>query len=288
MDSEKPFEDIDIEKVFKNRNPKLYKWLPGFVMRYIKNVIHQDEMNRIINMRGNAKGIDFVNLILHEMGVKVSFSGLENIPKSGPVIIASNHPLGGLDGLILIKVVGEMRSDVKFIVNDILTNLPSFEEVFVPVNKLGSNAKSNLEMIDKLYASDKAVLIFPAGLCSRKIGNTITDLPWSKSFISKAQKYSHPIVPVFIRAHNSSWFYNLSKFRTKLGIKANVEMFYLADEMFKQKGKKIELVFGKPILPETLTKQYSQKEWAEIVKEFVYQIDKKPQIEFEKFLESRT
>jgi hypothetical protein len=130
MDSEKPFEDIDIEKVFKNRNPKLYKWLPGFVMRYIKNVIHQDEMNRIINMRGDAKGIDFVNLILHEMGVKVSFSGLENIPKSGPVIIASNHPLGGLDGLILIKVVGEMRSDVKFYCKRYLDESSKFRRSF--------------------------------------------------------------------------------------------------------------------------------------------------------------
>jgi len=275
---------VDIDKIFHDKNPGLYKMLPGFVLRYIKRVIHQDEMNRILNKSEGIKGIDFANLVIEQMGLTVSASGLENVPEKGPVIIAANHPLGGMDAMTLIRFIGTKRQDIRFLVNDILTRLPQFGEVFVPVNKLGSNAKSNLERIEEIYASDKAVMIFPAGLCSRKKNGEVKDLEWHKSFVSKAQKYKHPIIPICVKAQNSHWFYNLSRFRTAMGIKANIEMFYLPDEMFKQKGKKIELIIGQPIQPEMLHNGRTPKEWAEIIKAFVYSMETENKRSFDEYL----
>jgi 1-acyl-sn-glycerol-3-phosphate acyltransferase len=271
---------IDVDKIFKDKNPGLYKWLPGFLLAFIKRVIHQNEMNAILHKSGDARGVDFANIVLQEMGVNVRCKGLENIPESGPIIIVANHPLGGLDAMALISFIGKKRKDIRYLVNDILTRLPNFGEIFVPVNKLGTNAKSNLERIEHIYASDAAVIVFPAGLCSRKVNGIIQDLEWQKSFVSKAQKYKHPIIPVLIKAQNSHWFYNLSRFRTKLGIKANIEMFYLPDEMFKQKGKTIELIIGKPIDSQSLDSPKSAKSLALKIKEFVYQLDKYPEKHF--------
>lgn len=275
---------IDLDKVFKQKNPGLYRWIPGFIMRYIKKVIHQDEMNTILAHGAELREVDFANHVLKSLGVTITFSGLENIPEKGPVIVAGNHPLGGLDGVALISAVGGLRKDVRFIVNDILTNLSNFGEVFVPVNKLGSNVKSNLERIEQIYASDLAVLIFPAGLCSRKIDGTITDLPWQKSFVAKAQKYRHPIVPVLVKARNSNWFYNLARFRTKIGIKANIEMFWLVDEMFRQKGKTISFIVGKAIDPELLSASRSQIYWTNKIRAFTYRLAEHPDATFAAFI----
>ena len=271
---------IDVDKIFKDKNPGLYKFLPRFLLAFIKRVIHQDEMNAILYKSGDARGVEFANIVLDEMGVNVKCQGLENLPQIGSIIIVANHPLGGLDAMALIRYIGQKREDIRYLVNDILTRLPNFGEIFVPVNKLGTNAKSNLERIEQIYASDATVIVFPAGLCSRKIGGKIQDLEWQKSFVSKAQKYQHPILPVYIKAKNSAWFYNLSRFRTKLGIKANIEMFYLPDEMFKQKGKTIELIIGKPIYPEQLTSKNSSKAMALKIKEFVYQLEGNPNLDF--------
>jgi len=284
MDAGEKFQIIDIDKVFKDKNPGLYKWIPGFIMSYIKKVLHQREMNTILKKGSGIRDVDFANHVIKELGVTVKFKGLQNIPATGPVIIAGNHPLGGLDGVALISAVGSIRKDIRFIVNDILTNLTNFGDVFIPVNKLGSNAKSNLERIEQIYASDMAVLIFPAGLCSRKLDGVIKDLPWQKSFVAKAQKYHHPIVPVFVVARNSNWFYNLSKFRTSIRLKANIEMFWLVDEMFKQKGKTIEFIVGKPISPDYLSSGLSQKDWTEKIRTYIYNLVNEPEISFEEFL----
>lgn len=284
MDKEETLQLIDVNKIFKDKNPKLYNMLPGFVLGYIKRIIHQDEMNQILKKSEGLEGIEFAGVVLKEMGVNVSCRGLENIPATGPVIIASNHPLAGLDAMAMINLMGEKRRDLRFLVNDILTRLPNFGEVFVPVNKLGVNAKSNLVRIEEIYASDAVKMLFPAGMCSRIIDGKIQDAEWQKSFVTKAQKYQNAIIPVLVKGKNSPWFYNLSRFRTKLGIKANVEMFYLPDEMFKQKNKKIELIIGKPIGPEMLNQHKSTKEWASLIRSYVYSLADKPNQSFSEFI----
>lgn len=271
---------IDLEAIIKSKNPTLLKWLPRFVLSYLKKTIHQDDINAGLEKYKNHYDFDFVNAILDEhIGVNIIVEGIENIPLQGGVVVASNHPLGGIDGLALIKAVGTKRKDLKFIVNDILGNLDNLKNLWLEVNKHGKNSKDSLDAIDAHYGSNQATLIFPAGLCSRKIDGKIMDLHWKKSFVVKAKKYNLPIVPTFIEAKNSRFFYNLAFYRKKLGIKANIEMLYLVDEMFKQKKQSIKITFGKPIDFIKFT-QLDDITATEKIKEHVYKLANNPHLEF--------
>ena len=262
---------IDVKEVIRKKNPALLKWMPGFLLRYIRRIIHEDECNRVMAEIGHLHGMEFVNKLIEEFGVEVTLTGGEHIPPTRPVIFAANHPLGGLDGIALMYALGKYRNDIQFLVNDILLNIENLSPLFVPVNKHGAQGKRGLERIEETYAGEFAVLMFPAGLVSRKVGpGKIMDLEWKKSFISKAKKYEKDIIPVFIEGRNSNFFYNLARLRARLGIKANLEMFYLADEMFAQRGKKITIHVGKPISYNYFDASKSERKWAEEVKQIVY------------------
>ncbi len=263
---------VVIREVIRKKNPKLLKWLPGFVLRYIEKIVHEDDINEVMHNIGHLHGLDFVDaLITQELRVKVNLLGSENIPLEGGVIFASNHPLGGLDGVSFMHALGKYRKDIKFLVNDVLSNIKNFDSLFIPINKHGKQARESSQLIDDTYASDGAMLVFPAGLVSRKgKGGVIRDLEWKKSFINKAKKYKRNIVPVFIDGRNSEFFYNLARFRKMIGIGANIEMFYLADEMFAQRDKSVTITVGKPIPFESLDSSKTEQQWAEYIKETVY------------------
>lgn len=263
---------IDIEKILKDKNANLHRWLPGFALKYIQRIVHENEVNKIMAKIGHLQGLEFVNALIEEFGVEVTLEGEENIPMSGSVIFASNHPLGGLDGVAFMFALGKYRSDIRVLVNDILTNIKNFEPMFIPVNKHGTNSREVTQLIEETYSSDNALLVFPAGLVSRKQPMGIMDLEWKKSFISKSKRYKRDVVPVYIEGRNSNFFYNLAKFRKMIGIKANIEMFYLADEMFAQKGKKVVIHVGKPISYKYFDQSKNEKFWAEEVKSIVYQM----------------
>ena len=246
--------------------------MPGFIINYLKHVIHQKELNALLYTNRDKQGLDFVDAILQEFDAKISTSGLANIPIEGRFLIASNHPLGGLDGIALMGVVGKVRKDIVFPVNDLLMNLPNISDLFIPVNKHGSNA-GNISVFEGTFASDKAVLYFPAGLCSRKQKGRIADLEWKKSFITKARKHQRDIIPTHIDGRNSGFFYNLANLRKRLGIKANIEMLYLVDEMYNQKNKQVKIIFGKPIQYQVFDKRFTDTQWAQIVKAFVYSLE---------------
>lgn len=263
---------IEIKKVIEDKNPALLKWIPGFVLSYIRRIAHEDDINYIMGKLGHLQGLDFVNGLIEEFGVKIELKGAENIPLNESVIFASNHPLGGLDGIAFMYALGKYRKDLRFLVNDILTNIKNFEPLFVPVNKHGAHGRSAARLIEETYGGSEAVLVFPAGLVSRKQEGGIKDLEWKKSFIAKAKKYKKDVVPVYIEGKNSSFFYNLALIRKKLGLKANIEMLYLADEMFGQRNKKVTIHVGKPISYEYFDDSKSEKYWAEEVKNTVYSI----------------
>jgi len=260
---------INVEKVFADKNPRLLKVIPGFFIRYLKRVIHQEEVNEAIFNNRDKFGIDFVDAILNNFGVIVESRGLQNLPSTGRQLLASNHPLGGLDGLALMREVAKVRSDFLFPVNDILMNLPNLTELFIPLNKHGSNAE-NVRLFNDSLESEKLILFFPAGLVSRKRNGKIEDLDWKKTFLTKAVKYQRDIIPVHISGQNTNFFYNLANLRKKLHLKANIEMLYLVDEMYKQKEKKISITFGKPIPVSVFDKRFSLLEWADIIKKHVY------------------
>lgn len=272
---EKTEKYIDIKEVVRSKNATLARWMPGFITRYLKRVIHQDEINGIMSRIGHMEGLEFVNAGMKELQTDVDIHGMENVPKEGGVVLASNHPLGGLDGIALMKAVGEIRSDFKFLVNDVLLNIENLQPLFVPVNKMGENPRTSSKIISETYAQDIAILIFPAGLVSRKQAHGIEDLEWKKSFITRAIKYKKDVVPVYIEGRNSKFFYNLSRFRRMIGIKGNIEMLYLSDEMFRQRGEVIPVCFGKPIPYTTFDKSKSHQEWADEVKRKAYSLSKR-------------
>lgn len=266
--------EINVRQIFNEKNPKLAKILPGFIFRYIERIIHQKEINEIIPILGDKQGLEFVKIVLDYFQIKIHVKGKENIPTEGRNIFVANHPLGGLDGAVLSHTVGQIHPEIRFLVNDLLMSFENAYPIFIPINKHGKQSIEYVKRIEEVYESDKQVLSFPAGLCSRKINGEIIDLEWKKSFISKAIQHKRNIVPIHVDGKNSKFFYNLSNIRGKLGIKANLEMFFLADEVFKQKNKDITLTFGKPIPYTYFDKSLHPKKWAKKVKNYIYELGK--------------
>lgn len=266
---------IDIQKLIASKSPRLVKWIPGFVMRYLKRILHQDEINAFLNEHKEEKNEDFCDEVMKYLNIKVVIEGIENIPKEGKTILAMNHPLGGMDAIALVSAIKHHRMDLKYIVNDLLMNLKNLEGIFVGVNKHGRNEKSIREQISDLFSSDSMVCLFPAGLVSRRSKGEVKDLVWKKTFITYAKKYNHTIVPIHIDGELSNFFYNLSAIRTKLGIKANIEMLYLSNELFKQRNKTITFKVGTPIKASELDPTKNEHELAQFIKDTVYEIDKK-------------
>ncbi len=263
---------IDLEKVLFSKNPALAKAVPGFFIRYLKRIVHQDELNEFLTKYGHLRDSALIDAGLNHFGIRYTVFSPENIPKTGRYIFVSNHPLGGLDGLVFIHELSKHYPLLKFPVNDILTNIDNLSGIFLPVNKHGAQGKDAVRSIEDAYASDNQILYFPAGLCSRKKRGVIKDLVWHKSFITKAIQHKRDIMPAYFSGRNSNFFYNLANIRKLLGIKANIEMLYLADEMFRQKDKEIRLVFGKKIPWTTFDRSKTPLEWADWVKLKTYEL----------------
>lgn len=263
---------IDVEQVLYSKNPALKKAVPGFIIRYLKRIVHQNELNEFLRLNGHLKDAEFIKAGLNFFNISYKVYGKEYIPITGRYIFVSNHPLGGLDGLVFIYELSKYFKDLKFPVNDILMNITNLSGIFLPVNKHGAQGREAARQIEEAYASESQILYYPAGLCSRKKKGIIRDLQWHKSFISKSVQYKRDIVPAYFSGRNSNFFYNLSNFRNFLGIKANIEMLYLVDELFKQKGKEIDLIFGKAIPWQTFDDSRTASEWAEWVKGKSYEL----------------
>lgn len=264
---------IDIEKIIKSKSPKLLKILPRFIVGYLRRLIHQDQMNTFLSEHGNKEGLEFLTQALLMLQVKYHVKGLDKLPADGRYVFASNHPLGGLDGMVLIHAISQKFASVKFPVNDLLMNITQLTPFFIPVNKHGAQSSEIARLIEEAYSSNGQILYFPAGLCSRKRRGIIEDLEWKKSFVVKALKHQRDIVPVFMGGRNSDFFYKLSNFRTALGVKANIEMLFLVDEMYSQRGQTIEVTIGNPVSYHELDfKNRNAQEWANWFKAKAYQL----------------
>jgi putative hemolysin len=271
---------IDIEKVIEEKSPYLAKMLPTFILRYLKRIIHQDEINDFLRKSGDKTGLEFVDEVLKVFQPDIKIIGLENLLKKNRMVVASNHPLGGLDGLALMQAIGKVRKDIQFPVNDILLYIDNLKPLFVPINKHGSNA-DNIRILNDTFQGNSVVSYFPFGLVSRKHKGIIRDLDWKKTFLSKAKKFQRDIVPTHISGRNSDFFYNLSNFRKKIGIKANIEMLYLVDEFYKQKNQQLKITFGRPIPWQKFDNSCSDMVWAEKLRGFVYYLETNPDAAFD-------
>ena len=266
---------IDIKQVLRQKAPSAARKIPGFMVDYLIRTVHQEELNDILRRYHDKDGVAFMQELIGYFDLNLELVNEENIPAEGRYIFASNHPLGGLDGICLSAIIGgRFDGKIRYLVNDLLLYLSNLRSIFVPINKHGAQGKKNAELIEKAYASDNQIITFPAGLCSRKQNGKIQDTEWKKSFIQKAVEYRRDIVPVFFEGRNSNFFYRLANMRKALGIKMNYEMIYLPDEMFKSKHKTYSIHFGKPIPWQTFDSSRKSAEWAEWVKEIVYNLKK--------------
>ncbi len=265
---------IDIEKLIASKNPKLLKRLPKFGIRYLKHILHQEEINEFIADHKHLKNTDWCRAVVDYMGISISVKHKERIPKDGKIVLAMNHPLGGMDAMILVTALIGHREDLKFIVNDLLLNLENMQGMFVGVNKHGKNKTSIREQIKALFQSDEAVCIFPAGLVSRKKGGEVMDLEWKKTFVTYAKEFDRTIVPIYIDGRLSKFFYGLSALRNSIGIKTNIEMLYLSNELFKQRNKHFEFIVGEPIPAASLPRDEDDAAQAQKIKATVYQLRK--------------
>ena len=265
---------VDVEKAVqsKNNGKKPSRW----VVSFLKKIVHQDEINQFLRNNPDLRGLDFIEAGLKHLNVKLQVEGLENIPKEGKFVFASNHPLGGLDGMSLGLYLGRyFNNKIMFLSNDLLMNVEPMLDMFIPVIKHGAQGKRAAELMNEIYESDNQLLIYPAGICSRREKGKIEDPIWQKSFITKSIQYQRTVIPVYFDARNSNFFYNLANIRKFFGVKLNVEMLFLSDEMFKQKNKTFKAYIGKPIPYETFDKSKTHLEWAQYVKQLVYEIGEK-------------
>lgn len=266
---------IDIRSLIASKSPKALKWIPGFIIRYLKRILHEDEINDFIEKNRDKHDAEFAHAIVDLFQVKIEMSGEENIPTSGPVIVVLNHPLGGLDAISFISEISKKRrTDLKFIVNDLLMNIKNLNGVFVGVNKHGKNKGQVRKNITSQFESDQMTCIFPAGLVSRKIKGEIVDLEWKKTFMTYGEKLGNPIVPIHVTGQLSPFFYRLAKVRAFFRIKTNIEMLYLSDEMFRYKNKTIRFTIGKPIYAEQIPFK-REKDKIQYVKDQLYALGQK-------------
>lgn len=266
---------IDIKQILRQKAPSAARKIPGFVVDYLIRTVHQDELNEILRRYQDKEGVAFMQELIGYFDLNLQLIHPEYIPTEGRYIFASNHPLGGLDGICLSAVIGKyFQGNIRYLVNDLLLYIPNLKSIFIPINKHGTQGKRNAQLIEEAYASDNQIITFPAGLCSRKQQGEIRDLEWKKSFIQKAIEHQRDVIPVFFEGRNSNFFYNLANLRKALGIKMNYEMIYLPDEMFKSKHKTFQIYFGKPIPWQTFTQERKPIEWAEWVKGIVYNLKK--------------
>lgn len=269
-----PKKIIDIRELIASKNPTLLKWLPGFVIRYLERILHQEEINDFMNSCPDAYDEDFCDAVMDYLDIEIKLEGIENLPKEGKLVLAMNHPLGGMDAIALVSGLRKHRTGLKFIVNDLLLHLQKMNGLFLGVNKHGKNTLSKRGQIDELFSSEHVVCIFPAGMVSRKIDGKVRDLEWKKTFITLSRKHDRTIVPIYIDGSLSNFFYRLSNFRKGLGIKANIEMLYLSNELFKLKGSKMCMRVGNPVKANSFDSSISDKECAQLIKDQVYLLEK--------------
>lgn len=264
---------LDIDKIVRSKAGDKVKYIPRFVISYLKKILHQEEINEFLKKEQGRMGVDFLSDCMKFLDTTLQVEGVENLPADGLCTFVSNHPLGGQDGVALGYLLGShYNGKIKYLVNDLLMNLHGLAPLCIPINKTGSQAKDFPLMVEKGFKSDNHIIMFPAGLCSRRQKGVIRDLEWKKTFIVKSVQTRRDVVPVHFEGRNSDFFYNLADLCKMLGIKFNVAMLYLADEMFKNRHKSFRVTIGKPIAWQTFDKSKTPYQWAQYVKEIVYNL----------------
>lgn len=264
---------LNVEEVL---GPKLLKKLPRFAVNFFKRRIHQDEINDCIMKAEHYCGAGFFDEALKYVGITYKVRGIENLDMSKKYVFACNHPLGGPEALIIGSLFRQIYGDgFKVPSNQLLMNMKPLKEFFVPINVISSKQSRDLgAKIAEMFSSDMQVLVFPAGLCARKIKGKVTEMPWKKMFVTQSRKYEKDIVPLHISGFNSKRFFFFSWLSRILKLKFNLGMIFLVDELFNKKGQEFMITIGKPISYTTLDKSKTDLEWAAEIKNKVEELSK--------------
>lgn len=268
---------IDVGVVLQEKAPRLARWIPRAVVNWLRRTIHEKELNHIYDNYWNYAPQPFIRACLSDWGVSYSIEGIEHIDPAGRYLFVSNHPFGGMDGMMLADKLIDHFGDVRVVVNDILRYISPLEPLWVPVNKHGAQKVEYARRFDEAFNSNLPVLTFPAGLCSRFIEGRVQDTPWRPNFLKKAKASDRKIVPIFVEGHLSKFFYRLSRIRKALGIKANIEMLWLVDEMLAQKGRHFRIVVGEPLACSDLPASLSAREQVDFIRKKCYDLEKRLQ-----------
>lgn len=265
---------IDVTEILKSKMGDRSRFVPSLLVKWLEHILHQDEINKYLWESRHLTGVDWLEECVRYLDMTLDIVGMENLPDKGDgrlYTFVSNHPLGGQDGVALGAVIGRHYDGrFRYLVNDLLMNLPGLAPLCIPINKTGSQGRSFPAMVEAGFNGDNHILMFPAGLCSRKIKGQVHDLPWTKTFIKKSVETRRDIVPIHFDGHNSKFFYAVADVCKHLGLKFNLAMLFLADEMYKNRHKTFRVAIGKPIPWQTFDKSKTPMEWAKYVQDIVY------------------
>ena len=266
---------IDVDQVLKSKMGSKAKFIPRFLVNWLRRIIHEDQINALLWEHRTQAGTVWLEEGVKSLGMHLTIEGLDNLPPKDDgkrYVFVSNHPLGGQDGVCLGSIIGRHYDGrFRYLVNDLLLFLPGLKPVCIGINKTGKQARSFPRVVEEGFSSDNHILMFPAGLNSRFINGHIHDLPWKKTFITKSVQYHRDVVPIYFSGHNSRRFYRIAKWQQRLHLKVNIAMLFLVDEMYRNVGKNFRIVIGKPIPWQTFDHSKSPKEWAIFVENKVYE-----------------
>ena len=266
---------IDIESILKNKMGSKAKWLPRPLVAWLKRIAHQDQVNAFLWESRDKVGTPWLEACVDYLQMTLEIEGKENLPDPNDgrlYTFVSNHPLGGEDGVALGALIGRhYDSRFRYLVNDLLMYLPGLAPLCIPINKTGKASRNFPAMVEAGFQSDNHMLMFPAGLCSRRHNGVIRDIPWKKTFIAKSVEYQRDVVPIHFGGQNSGFFYRLANFSDQF-LPFNLAMLFLVDEMYKNVGKTFRVAIGKPIPWQTFDHSKSPMEWAKFVQDIVYNL----------------
>lgn len=267
---------IDISDILRSKMGSKAKFVPSPLVRWLKHIVHQDEVNKYLWDSRHLTGVEWLEDCVRYLDMTLEIVGKENLPDKNDgrlYTFVSNHPLGGVDGVALGAVIGRHYDGrFRYLVNDLLMNLPGLAPLCIPINKTGSQSRSFPAMVETGFRSDNHMLMFPAGLCSRRINGEIRDLPWKKTFITKSVETHRDVVPIHFGGRNSDFFYTLANVCKTLGIKFNIAMLFLVNEMYKNVHKSFRIAIGNPIPWQTFDKSRTPAQWAQYVQDEVYKL----------------
>ncbi len=267
---------IDIERILRDKAGDKARRIPRFVVSWLKRIVHQDEVNGFLEQSAHLSGVEWLEACVDYLDMNLVLEGADNLPDpSGDrrYTFVSNHPLGGIDGVALGAILGRRYDGkIKYLVNDLLMNLPGLAPLCIPINKTGTQGRSFPAMVEAGFQSDDNIIMFPAGICSRRHDGVVSDEPWRKTFVLKSIETRRDVVPIHFGGHNSRFFYNLANLCKLCGVKFNVAMLFLVDEMYKNRHKTFTVKIGQPIPWQTFDKSRTLLEWAAWVRSEVYKL----------------